>query len=49
MNHRSDTCFKGGTVEDQENNLSMLHLFTYFKAACDSARRNKVLLTMERI
>jgi hypothetical protein len=47
VNHRSDTCFKAGTEEDQENNIHMLHLFTDFKATCDSVRRNKVLLTME--
>ena len=49
MNHISDTCFKAGTGEDQGNNISMLHLFTDFKAACVSVRRNKVLLTMEKI
>jgi hypothetical protein len=49
VKHRSDICFKAGTGENQENNISMLHLFTDFKAACVSVRRNKVLLTIEKI
>ena len=48
INHRSETCFKKGTGEDQENDIGMLNLFSDFKAACDSFRRNKVLLTMEK-